>query len=118
MKKILLSILAVSALSACHKANNTARIAFDIPYTQTTGLPAVTGYAEATSIPPGGAAMPFAPVNVATNAQHFFDQNGITSKNVISTYMGSMSVQMTTPGFHYFDFLDKIEMYISAPGQP
>jgi len=118
MKKVLFLLLAVSSLSACHKASNTARITFDIPYTQTTALPGVPGYSEGTSIPPGGAAMPFAAVNVSTNAQQFFDLNGITSKNVLSTYMTSMSVQITTPGFHYFDFLDKIEMYISAPGQP
>jgi len=118
MKKLLFILLAVASLSACHKTGNTPQISFDIPYTQTAQIPGVTGYSEGNTIPPGGAQMSFAPVNVFTNAQQFFIQNGIGAKNVAGTYIGSMSVQITTPGFHYFDFLDKFEMYISTPGQP
>ena len=118
MKKILFLILATAAITACHKAKNTPTVSFGIPYTQTTGLPGVPGYNDGNTIPAGGAPMPFAPGKVSINAPQYFAQYRVASGKVTSTYLSSMNVTMTTPGNHYFDFLDYVELYISTPSQP
>ena len=118
MKKILFLILATASLTACHKAKNNPNVSFGIPYTQTAALPGVPGYNDGNIIPGGGAPMPFTPVKVAINAPQYFAQNRTASGKVISTYLNSMNVSITTPGNHYFDFLDYVELYMSTPSQP
>lgn len=115
MKKILF-LLAISSLTACQKAKNTTVVAFDMPYSQAQALSLEPGNGD--PIAGAGATMSFAPVTVATNARPYFDKYGTNSQNIESTYLGGMNLQIPTPGNHYFDFADKLELYISGNGQP
>ena len=114
MKKILILIAATISISACQKVKNLANIGFDVPYSQSETLPAVSGYTYGMQLPAGGVDLPFPAVSVATNAQQYFDQYHASSKNIVSADLSSMSIQITAPSGQYFDFLDKIELYIST----
>ena len=118
MKKIILLAASIISLSACQKIKNAANISFDVPYTQTVTLPPVPGYTYGTPLPSGGADLPFAKVSLATNAQQYFDQYHASRANVVSAFLTQLDMQITNPANQNFDFLDRMELYISTESQP
>ena len=117
MKKMIF-LLAVSSLAACHKTNTQPTTTFDMQYSTTQALQLGSGSDYNTPVTDAGATMSFAPVKVAINAQQYFDKYHTSSKNVVTTYLGGVNLEIPTPGNHYFDFSDNLELYISGNSQP
>ena len=119
MKKILLGCaMAVLALgTGCKKVKDLANISVDLPYTQQVTIPPVDGYTFGFPLPAGGASLPFPAVPFATNSKSYLEQYHTTSAKVIKVGLKSMVIELTTPPGQNFDFLDTVQLFISAPSQ-
>lgn len=118
MKKILFLIVAIVSFAACQKIKDLANIPFDIPYSQNITIPAIPGYTYGMPLPGGGVDLPFPPIAVAINAQQYFDQYHASPRNLVSADLGNANLEITAPGYQYFDFLDTIQLFISTESQP
>ena len=68
-------------------------------------------------LPSGGLELPFPAVSVPTNAQQLFNQYHASSKNLVSADLSSLSLQMLSPAGQNFDFLDSVQVFVSAADQ-
>ncbi len=118
MKKfVLFAVILIIAFASCQKIKSLANINFNIPFSQTVETPAIDGYNYGLPLPNGGATLPFPAVSVATNSQELFDKYHASSKNLVSARINNIDLQITSAGQN-FDFLDTIQLYISAQNLP
>lgn len=120
MKKILLgvAVAAVALNTSCKKVKDLANISVDIPYTQQITVPPVDGYTFGFPLPAGGASLPFPAFAVPTNSKSYLDQYHTSSSKVIKVGVKSLAIEMVSPSTQNFDFIDTVQLYISAPTQP
>lgn len=118
MKKIMcLAAAAVIALTpSCRKVGQVADVSFSSPYSQDATVPDIPGYAYGDVLPAGGIDVSFPEYTLQTNTQKYFDDYHVSGKNVKSATFqyGTLTLLAGTN----FDFLDKIEIYVSAEGLP
>lgn len=119
MKKIMIfSALAIAMLGGgCKKVKDLATISVDIPYTQNVTIPQTVGYTAGVTIP-GGLTVALPQVAVATNSKDYIAQYHTSSDKIIKVGLKGLTVRIVSPAGTNFDFLDNIELYLSAPGQP
>ena len=119
MKKILLgcTLAAIAFNIGCKKVKDLADISVDLPYTQQVTIPPVDGYTFGFPLPAGGAGLPFPRIAVPTNSKAYLEQYHTTSAKVIKVGLKSMVIELTSPPSQNFDFLDTVQLYISAPSQ-
>ena len=123
MKKLLFlsSIAALTIFIGCKKSKQLTNISEDMPYSADVALPSIPGI-DSISPPPGGMDLSAAPIPLTiaepTYYQQFLTQYGTDSNKVISVTLKQLSLKITTPSSANFDFVDSVEVYLSAHGQP
>ncbi|MBC7554007.1 MAG: hypothetical protein H7257_08510 [Taibaiella sp.] len=119
MKKIMLiSAIAATILSgSCKKAKELANISVDIPYTQQASIPEVDGYTPGVPIP-GGVTVPLPAVPIATNSKQYVEQYHTSTNKIVKVSLKTLTIRTVAPAGQTFDFVDNIELFISAPGLP
>jgi hypothetical protein len=120
MKKLtFLAFIAFAFIvSGCGKARDLADINVDIPYSNQVNIPEVSGYPAGTVLPGGGLDVPFPGVSFATNSKDYISQYHTSADKIRNVYLKTLAIDMVTPPNGNFDFLDNIQIYISANGQP
>lgn len=119
MKKILLmcAIAAVGLTTGCDKVKSLANISVDIPYNQQVSIPPVSGYTFGFPLPAGGVGIAIPAVPIVTNSKSYLDQYHTTSAKVINVALKGLALELTTPAGQNFDFMDSVQLFISAPAQ-
>jgi hypothetical protein len=108
----------VVLITGCNKVKQLANINADIPYSTEVNVPQVDGYDAGIPLPPGGLELPSVTVGVATNSKEYLSQYGTAANMVTTVYLKSLSIEIKSPPNQNFDFLDNIQVYISAPSKP
>jgi hypothetical protein len=119
MKQLIfiISALLIIGIASCSRVKDIADIGVDIPYSQRVDLPQQDGYLPGVEIP-GGIYIVLPAVAVATHAQKYLDQYHTTAAKVRSVRLKSLNVQLSEPTNANFNWLDDIQIFISAPGLP
>ncbi len=111
--------LLVCSLQSCIKITNPiGNINVNIPYSQQAEIPAVPGYTFGQALPAAGANIGLPPVPLATNSQQYISQYSTTADKIIKVDLDSFALQILSPGSQNFDFLDSVQLYLSARSQP
>ena len=122
MKKIagLVLVVMVFILPSCIKINPIANldINVNIPYSQQVTVPQVAGDTFGASLPAGSIAISFPSVGFATNSQQYISQYNTSADKIQEVDLDSFAMQILSPSNQNFDFLDSVQLYISAPSQP
>jgi hypothetical protein len=116
--KILSVALSIGTMFACNGIKNLANINIDIPYSSQVSVPDVPGYTTGIPLPTVGLDLPSVTVGFATNSQTYLSQYGTAANMVVSVTLKGMNIQIQSPPGQNFDFLDNIQIYMSAKGQP
>lgn len=125
MKKayILLAAAALS-FSACNKTqsddngggnpiSNLTDIDFTIEYENSFDLKDIpTGI----TIPPGGFTFEFPAYEEQTNSKQYLDQYNVSESKLRTVKMKEFEAEIIQPANQNFDFIEWIEIYVSAPG--
>jgi hypothetical protein len=118
-KMIFLAATAFMAITAgCNKIKQLANINADIPYNVQVNVPLVAQDTPGTVLPSGGLSLPFPTVSFATNSQQYLSQYGTAANMVLNVYLKTLALQITSPASQNFDYLDSVQLYISANSQP
>jgi hypothetical protein len=122
MRKITGLVLAavLFMLQSCIKVNPINGLSFNvnIPYSQQVTVPQVAGDTFGVALPTGGIAISFPPVGFATNSQQYISQYNTAADKIQEVDLDSFAMQILSPSNQNFDFLDSVQLYISAPSQP
>ena len=119
MKKIAMIMTMMAAVGttwSCKKVKSLANIGADLPYPQTVTIPAYSE--DGFPVPEGGTSLPFPAIPVATNSREYIAQYNTSADKVVSVSLKSLNMHMTKPEGENFDFVDTIQLYISAPPMP
>ncbi|MES2703876.1 MAG: hypothetical protein V4649_14645 [Bacteroidota bacterium] len=118
MKKTLsLLTLIVLLFTNCRKIKEETLLNFDVAFEETVAVPP-PGVQSEGGLPAGGASLDFPSYAIATNIKQKLDQYNTKSEKVTDVKLLLHSIQILRPQYHYFDYLDSVELYISAPNQP
>ena len=118
-RRILLPVIALGLFFAgCTKVKNLANINVNIPYQQQFAIPDYPGALGGVTLPPGGGTLPFPAVPVPTNSQYYLTQYHTSAEKIIKVGLKSLSLQILSPANQNFDFLDNVQVYISARTLP
>lgn len=126
MRKVYI-LLAAAALSfsACNKTQsddngggggsitNLADIDFTIEYENSFDFKDVP---TNITIPPGGITFPFPPYEEQTNSKQYLEQYNISESKLKTVKMEEFEAIIQQPANQTFDFMEWIEIYVSAPG--
>ncbi len=120
MKKLLLfpAIILCIAIAACNKVKQLAFINVDIPYSGQITIQQIQGDTFGIPLPPGGASLPFPAVPFATNYKASVSQYGTSTDKILKVDLKSFSLQILSPSNQNYDFMDSIQVFLSAPSQP
>jgi len=120
MKKTIYLAITVGLMIAagCSKIKQLANISVNIPYSQDISVPQVAGDTFGVALPAGGAPLPFPSFPVVTNSQQYIAQYNTSTSKIVSFDLTSMQVQILSPANQNFNFLDTIQIFISASNQP
>jgi len=104
MKFISLSILILTTagLSACKKL-----MTFTLDYSTEIVVPSQTGINLGLNL--------YSP-EIETNSTARFESEGTSTKYVRTVYLGKLSLTITSPQAANFDFLNEVQVFITAPG--
>lgn len=106
----------MSVFAACQKIKNLANINVDIPYSTQVSVPKVDG---TVGVPiPGGSVIDFPTVGIEPNSKAILAQYHTSQSKIVSVDLKSLSMQVITPPDLNFDFLDTVQIYISANSLP
>lgn len=115
-KRLIYIILpAMMLIAACKRIKDLADISVTVPYTGETELPALGG--GGTPIP-GGVNLSLPVIGVETQSAKYIEEYNTSPDNVKHAILRELSMQLLTPPNGTFDFVDSIEVYISARGLP
>jgi hypothetical protein len=118
-KTILLATIAFTAIiNGCSKFSQLANINVDIPYSSQASVPPVQGYTSGVALPSGGVDLPSVTVGIATNSKAYLSQYGTAANMIVSVDLKSLAIQIQSPSNQNFDFLDNVQVYLSANDQP
>ncbi len=118
-KHIVIEIIALFTLiTGCNKIKQIANINVDIPYAAQFSLPAIAADTAGFVLPSGGISLPFPAIPVATNSKQFISQYNTAANMILDVYLKGLSLQLAAPANQNFDFLDSVQVFISAPNQP
>lgn len=117
MKKGIIFVAAVSAmLVSCFKGIDIGNITQELTNTNYIDVPGLPGGVD--TIAPEGITV-YAPTKtVETNASTYMKEYNTSTEKVISVKLSKMSISVSQPTGEKFDFMDTINIYMSAPGQP
>jgi len=120
MKKMMLmaGIVLIGSSMACNKVKQLANINVNIPYSSQITIPLFAGDSAGIALPPGGATLPFPVLPVATNSQQYLSEYNTSSSKILDVDLNSLAMQILSPASQNFNFLDTIQVYISANSQP
>lgn len=104
MSRILMLGLILTVLFGCQKDK---LVKFNLSYETTFTIPNGTGISVPVSI--------VAPV-ILSNSEVEFSANDTGKDNIESISLTSLNLEITSPAAQEFDFLEDIELYISANG--
>lgn len=111
-------IVLIGIAAGCKKLKQLANISVTIPYTQQVTVPQIAGDTAGVALPGGGASLPFPAFPVVTNSQQYIAQYKTSTDKIVSFDLSSMQVQILSPAGQNFDFLDSIQIFVSANNQP
>ena len=117
MKKIIFLAVAVLIATGCNKVKQLANINVDIPYTAQVNVPTVAGDTAGVALPGDGISLPFPIISFATNSQQYLTEYNTSSSKILNVDLQSIALQLLTANQN-FDFLDSIQIYLSANAQP
>lgn len=103
--------------AACSKVKQLANISFNLPYNTTVSIPRTT-IDTGLPFPPRGISLPFPAVPVATNSKQALSQNNTIAEKVIEADLKSLSLTIVSPPDLTFDFVDSVQLFISANNLP
>ncbi len=107
----------ITLAGACTKVKTVVDTNVDIPYSTSVAVPAsVTDTSVA--LPAGGLSVSFPNVSMATGSKEFLSQYNTNPDRVVSVDLKGASIEIETPSNTNFDYMDSIELYVSAAGQP
>lgn len=108
MRRVLFAIVAIFAFAAvaCEKVDDL--LTFYINHEETI---------EIKSYFPVGTVAPISPIPVTTNSSEDFKNNKTQAELVKDVTLNKLELTITDPQTENFNFLKKIEIYISAEGQ-
>ena len=122
MRKIagIMVVAMVFTLTSCIKINpiTNLNINVNIPYSQQVTVPQVAGDTFGVALPAGGIALSFPSTPLATNSQTYITQYNTSADKIVEVDLDSFALQILSPASQNFDFLDSVQLYISAPSQP
>jgi len=120
MKKLvyLLAATVMIGTPSCKKIAQIADTTFSAPYSQKVNIPTDPSHPYGEALPAGGIDLLFESVDMPTNSQQYFDEYHVSGKNIKSTSMESGELTIVSGAERNFDYLDKIEVYISAESLP
>lgn len=108
--------MAVVVAPSCRKVRQVADVSFSSPYNQEATVPDVPGYVYGSMLPMGGVDVTFPQYTLETNTQQYFDDYHVSGKNVRSATFETGELKAVSP--INVDFMDKVEVYVSADGLP
>ncbi|HXS36989.1 MAG TPA: hypothetical protein VN721_09825 [Flavipsychrobacter sp.] len=115
----LVAILLLACTISCKKIKKLATINVNIPYSGVLGLPDLS---HDTLINfdsfPHGISVSLPPYGMPTYSQQFLSQYNTSPSKVNSAKLQSYTMQILKPVGGYFDFIDTVQIYLSAPNQP
>jgi hypothetical protein len=117
-KTMVLAAIGIVLFSACSKIKQLANINVDIPYSQQFSVPQVAGDTQGVALPAGGISLSFPAVGFATNSQQYISQYNTAVSLITDVDLKSLELQILSPATQNFNFIDSVQIYISAPSQP
>jgi hypothetical protein len=120
MKKVigLLSLAGLVLAVGCTKLKNLTTINVDVPLSNSTSIPKVYDTSNHIPFPAAGVSASLPSISIPTNSQQFISGNNTTVNDITSVSMKSATIQMTAPSGANFDYLDSINVYLSATNLP
>ena len=114
---ILIVIGTFTVFTACNKVSSLANINVDLPYTQQATVPSVAGDTAGMILPGNGISLTFPSLPVPTYAQNFVTTYNTAIDKILNVYLKQLNLQITAPAGQNFDYMDSVELYISANAQ-
>jgi len=108
----------VACFAGCSKIKQLANINVNIPYSAQVTVPAVEGDTAGFPLPPGGVTLAFPSISVATNSQQYIAEYNTSTDKILNVDLQNLALQILAPANQNFNFLDSVEIYLSAPNQP
>ncbi len=105
MKRAIILILTVFSLSQCDQLDNLTK--FDVDYNTSITIESTFG----TDVP-----FDVATPEVTTNSESEFEMNDTRTNLIEEITLKQLTMQITSPSDGNFDFLNDIEVYMSADG--
>lgn len=99
-------------LVSCEKIRNMAVMNINLPYAQTLSVPTI----DTTGFPPEGMAVSFPTLALATNSIEVLNKYDIENEKIVAITLKSFIQKIVRGENRSFDFMDKIQVYISANG--
>ncbi len=112
----LFAIILLLCAASCKKIKKLATINVNIPYNGVLGLPYVGD--TAITLPPNGLSFSLPLYGMPTYSQQFLSQYNTSASKVNSAKLQNYSMQIVDPTGGYFYYLDTVQIYLSAHGQP
>lgn len=101
----------------CNQIKDAIIINKDLDYNATLEVNGVPGLPDTVvSLPQSGVRADFPKVTSATNAQQYMTDYNTSGDNVSSVIISKMSLEMTQPDGQDFNFIDSVNVYLSASG--
>lgn len=113
---LLAAIMLFVFAAACKKVKQLANINFNIPYSTTINIPR-TGV-DGLPLPSQGLPLPFPAVPIETNSKQQLADNKTIAEKVVEVDLKSLNLTIASPPNLNFDFLDSVQLYISANNLP
>lgn len=118
MKKIALfvGIALITIALSCTQTKKLVDTNVDLPYSQSVNVPG-TSLDTSVPLPAGGVSLPFPAVGVPTHSKDFLNQYNSATDKVVSVDLKGASIEITAPSGANFDYMDSLQLYMSAVGQ-
>lgn len=111
-------IAIIFLLPGCIKVGQIGNINFNVPYSQQVDVPQVADDSFGTALPAGGISIGLPAVGFATNSGQYLVTYNTSASKITTVDLKSLSLQILAPATQNFDFLDSVQVYISAQDQP
>lgn len=120
MKKLTVLFAAILSVSlfSCEKTTNLADINVDLNYNQTVTIPSVPGYNFGVPLPSGGVDLSFPAVPFATQSQTYVTEYNTSVEKIKKIDLKKMDMLVKSPDSLNFDFLDRVDIYVSSKTLP